>query len=134
MTNGVVLVCLWRIFRQNLQVSKPSPLGVIADDLTCLEAAGISEIRLWDPQRKDVGDISLFLSMSKEPEDINEAPEDGDVESDDEVVDFRGHYEDLTPLWDSVLNQSHLLLKILGQCLVRSFVTNVQFHQHQCGH
>ena len=128
--NGVVLVCLLRIFRQILQVvSKPSPLGVIADDLTCLEAAGTSEIRLWDPKREAVGDVSLFLSMSKEPEDSDEEPEDNDVESDDVVIDDRDYYyENLTPLWDSVLHQSYPLLRILGQCLDKDDVFCIQHY------
>ena len=97
------------------------------NDSTRLEAAETSEIHLWDPKRKTVGDISLFLSMSKEPEDSDEEPEDGDVESDNGIMsDYRGPYKGLTPLWESVLNQSYPLLKILGQCLVRSFVTSAQ--------
>ena len=128
-------MCSLRIFCRNLQVRKTILPEVAPNDSTRIEAAGASEIRLWDPKREVVGDISLFLSMSKEPEvsdeepeDDDEKPEDDDEESDDGMVDYWGSYEDLTPLWDSVLHQSYPLLKILGQCLVRSFVTSAQFN------
>ena len=100
--------------------------------MTCLEAVETSEIRLWDSLRKAAGDISLFLSMSKEPKDSNEEPKDDDVASDDEAIGYRRHYENLqvTPLWDSVLHQSYPLLRILDQCLVRSFVTSAQFNSN----